>query len=151
MTYKRKWILPCLLLFVCILNISPVRAAITAIDQPDPAAFLDNPDLSTVPAPTETGDISYRAKVIKILESGTIVLDGQPQEYQRLELEILNGNEKNKHVIIDHGKDFVIGVFQKVLLGVFIQKLKVLSNSLYVKYNFSHFYLYLKRVSPKSQ
>lgn len=118
MMLKRKWILPCLVLFVCLLNIG-VAGAVTAIkaDQLDPVVSLDNLDLSTVPTSNETADVSYRAKVVKILESGTVIIDGRGQEYQRLELKILNGDEKGRQVIIDHGKDFVIGVFQKIRAG----------------------------------
>ncbi len=119
MMFKIKRILFCLVLFACLLNTGMARAITSAeADQIDATASLDSLDLLLTPAVTaETGDISYRAKVVKILESDIVMLDGRAQEYQKLELKILNGDEKGKYVTIDHGKDFVIGVFQKVRLG----------------------------------
>jgi uncharacterized membrane protein len=115
---KNKFILLGVVLLICLLNINIARGATAPqVGQTDQDISLDNPDLSAVPAAAESADISYRAKVVKILEAGTVMLDDRPQEYQRLELEILNGDEKGKHVTIDHGKDFVIGVFQKVREG----------------------------------
>ncbi len=107
-----------MILLVCLLNIVPARTmAATEAAQTNQGVSLDNPDLSASPTATETADAYYRAKVIKIIESGTVTMDGKPQEYQKLELKILNGSEKGRVITIDHGKDFVIGVFQKVKTG----------------------------------
>lgn len=74
----------------------------------------------TTSAPTTAAqprDNFYRAKVIKILEEGSEILDGEPQVYQKIQLKILEGDEKGKLIIIDHGKGFIIGTFQKVTTG----------------------------------
>lgn len=65
----------------------------------------------------ERPDTFYRAKVLSVLETGKQETEEGLQEYQKLELEILNGGEKGKHIIIDHGKNFVIGKFQKMKKG----------------------------------
>ena len=95
---KNKWILLCLVLLACLVSIGVANG-------------------QSVSVATETAEIYYRAKVIKIIESGIVTLDARPQEYQKLELQIVNGNEKGKKIVIEHGKDFVIGVFQKVREG----------------------------------
>lgn len=65
----------------------------------------------------ETPDIYYRAKVIKILEDGVQEVDGQMQEHQKLQLEILNGDKKGEQIMIDHGGSFAITAYQKVVEG----------------------------------
>lgn len=65
----------------------------------------------------EFSDTYYRAKVIKILADGQEEVDGQMQEHQKLELEILNGDEKDKKITIDHGGSFAITNYQKVTEG----------------------------------
>ncbi len=69
------------------------------------------------PAYTETLDTFYKAKVISILEEGQKNVDGVMQDHQKLELEIKNGNEVGKRIIIDHGGSFAIQSFQKVSVG----------------------------------
>lgn len=103
---KNKWILPFLVFFVFLTNIS-AASAVTSSEE----------DFLPVQPVEESVERYYRAKVVKILESGIVTIDGQNQEYQKLELKILNGNEKDKIITIDHGKDFVIGIFQKVKVG----------------------------------
>jgi uncharacterized membrane protein len=118
MIFKIKWILPCLVLFVCLLNIGVAKATIA--NSEDFINSIASPDSLETPVllgSAKITDTSFRAKVIKILESSTVMIDGRAQEYQRLELKILNGDEKGKEITIDHGKDFVIGVFQKVRVG----------------------------------
>ena len=81
-------------------------------------SFVDDASAaeSTGPA-AEIPEVYYRAKVLKILEEGKKDIDGTAQEYQKLELEIVNGPEKGKHIFIDHGGSFIIGTYQKVTKG----------------------------------
>lgn len=65
----------------------------------------------------ELADSYYRAKVIKILETGQKEGDGQLQEYQKIELEIINGDQKGRRITIDHGGSFAIDAYQKVSEG----------------------------------
>lgn len=62
----------------------------------------------------EFSDTYYSAKVVKILEEGKKIVDGHFQDYQKIEIEILNGNEQGKRVTIDHGGSFSITNDQKV-------------------------------------
>lgn len=68
-------------------------------------------------ASAELPDTYYRAKVMKVLEDGQEDVDGQMQEHQKLQLEILNGDKKGQQVIIDHGSSFAITIYQKVSVG----------------------------------
>ncbi len=72
---------------------------------------LDAPIVNDAP------DIFARAKVLQVVESGTKDADGTPQEYQKLELEIVSGDEKGKKITIDHGGLFAIQEYQKVQAG----------------------------------
>ncbi|MBI2037651.1 MAG: YibE/F family protein [Candidatus Magasanikbacteria bacterium] len=66
----------------------------------------------------DLSDKYYRAKVVKILETGEkAVEDSQTLKYQKLELQILNGDEKGKRVIIDHGATFVVSDSQMAQEG----------------------------------
>ncbi len=65
----------------------------------------------------ELPDTYYRAKVVKILEDGQEAVDGQMQEHQKLQLEIINGDKKGEQITIDHGGSFAITVYQKVVEG----------------------------------
>ncbi len=76
----------------------------------------DNFGASITPA-QELPDIYYRAKVLKILEDGQEDVDGQMQEHQKLQLEILNGDKKGEQITIDHGGSFAITAYQKVTEG----------------------------------
>lgn len=49
-------------------------------------------------------DSRYEAKVTKILEERSIKVSGKTQLYQKIELQITNGNLKDKKVIIESGK-----------------------------------------------
>lgn len=72
----------------------------------------------TLAASEPITDTYYRAKVVRIVEEGTVTsTDEGPHPYQRLELEILNGAEKGKRILLDHGKDFVVGNFKLVESG----------------------------------
>lgn len=100
------------------------------------ACFLGSATISTAqtlpeegvintPTTADLSDSYYRAKVVAIIETGEKeVEEGQVLKYQKLELEILNGNEKGKHVAIDHGGTFVISESQMVQVGekVFLAK-----------------------------
>ncbi len=75
-------------------------------------------DQISAPSSADLSDTYYRAKVIDILEEGEKEVEpGQIQMYQKIELQILNGNEKNKKIIIDHGGSFAITESQKVKKG----------------------------------
>ncbi len=62
-------------------------------------------------------DLFYRARVLRILEEGKEIVDGQLQDHQKLELEITNGDEQGKVITIDHGGTFAIEDYQKVKEG----------------------------------
>lgn len=66
---------------------------------------------------SELHDTYFRAKVVKVFESGQVRVDGQMQEHQKLEMLILNGPEKNKKIVVDHGGSFSIAPYQKVAVG----------------------------------
>ena len=65
----------------------------------------------------ELPDTYYHAKVTKILEEGKEDVDGQTQEHQKIELQILNGDQIGQKITIDHGGSFAITAFQKVAQG----------------------------------
>ena len=65
----------------------------------------------------ELPDTYYRAKVVKILEEGKEDVDGQTQDHQKLELQILSGDKVGQQINIDHGGSFAITAFQKVTEG----------------------------------
>ncbi len=92
-----------------------VAALIACITALLPAISLAQVGESAIEAPTP--DTYYRARVVEILESGNIDVDGVSQFHQKLQLEILNGDEKGKKIIIDHGATFAIQEYQKVQPG----------------------------------
>ncbi len=63
---------------------------------------------------TDTPDLFFQARVLRILDEGEKEVDGVPQPYQKVELRIENGSEKGKIILIDHGSIFTIQEFQKV-------------------------------------
>ena len=65
----------------------------------------------------EQGVDFYRAKVVEILSAGKKPIDGVSMDYQEVKLQILNGDEKGKTIIIDHGGPFAIEKYQKVKEG----------------------------------
>ncbi len=73
-------------------------------------------DINNTPV-KELPDVYYRAKVVKILEDGFQEVDGQIQEHQKLQLEIINGDKKGEQITIDHGGSFAITAYQKVVEG----------------------------------
>lgn len=75
-------------------------------------------DSVAVPTEADLSDTYYRAKVITILETGEKeVEEGVVLKYQKIELEIINGNEKGKRITIDHGGTFVVSESQMVAEG----------------------------------
>ncbi len=113
-----------LLLLACAMPFQQAFAAKTQQFQLDSSGYINtgsNTDVASQDAPPtstqELPDVYSRAKVVKILETGTTQLDGQPQEYQKLQLEILNGDEKGKQISINNGLDYVVGTFQKYKEG----------------------------------
>lgn len=69
------------------------------------------------PTDEELSDVYYKAMVMKIVEEGKTEVDGQMQDYQKLEVEILNGEQKGKIVKVNHGLEFVIGTYKKLSIG----------------------------------
>lgn len=65
----------------------------------------------------EQQDSYFRAKVTEILAEGTEDVDGVQQEHQKVKLQILDGTQQGKIIIIDHGGTFAIQAYQKVWLG----------------------------------
>ncbi|MBP6859223.1 MAG: YibE/F family protein [Candidatus Magasanikbacteria bacterium] len=89
------------------------------------AQALPEESIINTPTTVDLSDSYYRAKVVAIIETGEKeVEEGQVLKYQKLELEILNGNEKGKHITIDHGGSFVVAESQMVAVGekVFVAK-----------------------------
>ncbi len=77
----------------------------------------DLTDSSTPPTAVELPDSYFQARVTKILEEGQENVDGVMQDYQKIEVELLNGDSKGKIITIDHGASFAITQFQKVTVG----------------------------------
>lgn len=75
------------------------------------------PEISTSTPSGNVVDTYYKAKILRVIEEGTIDVEGKPQEYQKFELLITNGDKKGQHIFIDHGLDFVIGKFKKYKEG----------------------------------
>ncbi len=59
----------------------------------------------------------YKAKVVNVLENTTIESNGLKQPYQKLELQILNGDNLGDRIEIDHGGLFNIAESQRVKKG----------------------------------
>ncbi len=82
------------------------------------AQALPEDEISFVATSPNLLDTYYKAKVINIIEEGQKEIEpGQSQIYQKIELEILNGDEKGKKITIDHGGSFAITESQKVKKG----------------------------------
>lgn len=80
--------------------------------------FLSTGQISYAQSEENVSDSYYRARVVKILETGEKeVEEGQVLKYQKLELEIISGDEKGKRVNIDHGGSFVVAENQMVKEG----------------------------------
>jgi len=58
----------------------------------------------------ENTSTSFEAKITKIVEEKQIDIEGQKQLYQKLELKILTGDEINKAIIIENGKEALANV-----------------------------------------
>lgn len=72
---------------------------------------------AAVLAAEQPADLYSRAVISRVAEEGVSTLDGQTQEYQKLELEILSGSEKGKNIALNNGLDFIVGIFQKYSAG----------------------------------
>lgn len=59
----------------------------------------------------------YTAKISKIIEEGAKDFAGFPQEFQLVEVEILEGPKEGEKIEIQHGGDFSLTETQKVKLG----------------------------------
>jgi len=58
----------------------------------------------------ENTSVSFEAKIEKVDEEKQIEFEGQKQLYQKLEVKILNGNEANKVITIENGKEALANV-----------------------------------------
>ena len=58
----------------------------------------------------ENNSVSFEAKIEKIVEEKQIEFEGQKQLYQKIEAKILNGDEINKVVTIENGKEALANV-----------------------------------------
>jgi uncharacterized membrane protein len=76
----------------------------------------ENPVVTT--PPHDQVDQYYRGTVLSILEEGIKEIEpGVTQHYQKVEIEITNGDEKGKRITIDHGALFAIQQDQQVSRG----------------------------------
>ncbi len=81
----------------------------------------DSGDGIVTPSSVDLSDSYYRAKVTAITEEGEKEVEpGLWQMYQIIELEIINGDEKGKKILIDHGGSFAITEGQKVRTGEYL-------------------------------
>jgi len=81
------------------------------------ARAVDDSTLIT-PTTADISDVYYKGKVLRILEVGEKEIEsGEKQLFQRVEIEILNGDEAGKKIIIDHGGTFAISKNQQVKEG----------------------------------
>lgn len=90
---------------------------IVSLAKPAAPVFVVPPDFSPAASAAELPDTYARGTIVKILDAGTEDLDGQSQEYQILEIEIVDGAEQGKHITIDNGRGYVVGIFQKFSVG----------------------------------
>jgi uncharacterized membrane protein len=75
----------------------------------------------TTSSKDEPVDTFFKAKVLLIAEEGEREIEtGEKIPYQKIEVEILNGIEKGKHVSVDNGGSFVIGKYEPVKKGQII-------------------------------
>lgn len=58
----------------------------------------------------ESTSVSFEAKITKVEEEKQIEFEGQKQLYQKLELKILTGNEVNKLITVENGKEAMANV-----------------------------------------
>lgn len=118
----------CSIVIVCLAFLigttQQVTAAISQTAQSDSSNYPDaisTGDSSVDNMPTsaaqELPDTYYRAQVIQIVQTGTTQFDGKNQDWQTLQLQILNGDEKDKKITLDNGKNYVVGMFEKYAVG----------------------------------
>jgi uncharacterized membrane protein len=58
----------------------------------------------------ENNSTSFEAKIEKVVEEKQIEIEGQKQLYQKLELKVLTGNEVNKTISVENGKEALANV-----------------------------------------
>lgn len=56
----------------------------------------------------------YKAKVIRIIKESEMLIAGRENLYQEIEIQILDGKEKGKNIIIENGGEIIITNDQKV-------------------------------------
>lgn len=105
-------LLPILILAILVLP-SVGKAQINNIDNISAPVDVDIKDSPVQELP----EVYYRAKVVKILENGSQEVDGQIQEYQKIQLKITSGDKNGEQITIDHGGSFAIAAYQKVVEG----------------------------------
>ena len=67
--------------------------------------------VKTVEAQTNN-ETSFEAKVEKILEEKQVEIEGQSQLYQKIELKILSGTEKDQIVTVENGNQAMANVIE---------------------------------------
>lgn len=58
----------------------------------------------------ENNSTSFEAKIEKVVEEKQIEIEGEKQLYQKLELKVLTGNEVNKTISVENGKEALANV-----------------------------------------
>lgn len=106
LSLRRSFFLLTLIVSGWFLSVFPVYADTTSSVEIMNTSFENTPQ-----------EVYMRAEVVNILEDGEQDVDGEKQPFQKVTLEILNGDEKGKQIIVDHGKSFVVHGFKKVKKG----------------------------------
>ncbi len=105
------------LLLCVVLGISFGVPVLASSDFVPPVASNPVTEINEPPVSKELPNSYYRAAVEKITATGTSVLDDQTQEWQTLQLRILNGDKKDTYITVNNGKDYLVGTFQKYNVG----------------------------------
>jgi len=75
-------------------------------------------DMPAMESISDVSDVVIRGRIVRVIEEGvTQREDGTSQVFQKVEVEIIEGDEKGKKVTINHGGLFAIDMHQKVQQG----------------------------------
>ena len=91
LSLRRSFFLLTLIVSGWFLSVFPVYADTTSSVEIMNTSFENTPQ-----------EVYMRAEVVNILEDGEQDVDGEKQPFQKVTLEILNGDEKGKQIIVDH-------------------------------------------------
>lgn len=84
---------------------------------PQEGVLDDSNSLNQFDQGTETKTDYYKAEVVEIVEDGQIILFEDPQPYQRLLVEIKDGDRQGEVIELEHGQDVYISEEQKLAVG----------------------------------